>query len=767
MRILGLLAIVVLSLSACNGDGSSDDDTSSATASTAVSRYAPVAQSPSLPFPNDLFFVNTDNQSGPTQGFTVDGTLNLPDPTPGGTPLIRSLDMLDGFSTSESLYADFEGQPIDMASANDGGIRLINLETGQALVAGTDFQVVKSSVSVDDQRLLIQPLTPLASATTYAVLVTTALKTENGQAVRPSRQFRIVSSASRVGSSDNPASDLSRAQQVALEVIRQGSVRPLLTSVGAQAKDTVVAWRFTTQSIGDSLRYIADHPTPNPDHVADGGLRVEAVRFKGIKVSTGLINSDLPDTADLYQGTVDLSYYLADDDSNNRANDGQTPLKTYWKNNGVQADGRATLRGLDGERIACADIQPGQSTTGCYPQPEQRSVQSVPVLISVPNRKSPSRGRPPAAGWPVVIFQHGLTGNRTNLITIAPELANAGFVAVAIDLPLHGVMPDNPLYVPGKERTFNLDANGDGMIDASGINFFNLRNPITARDNSRQAVADLIDLAAMLRRRTITVERGRAIPINGRTPQYFGHSLGGVVGGTLLGVTDDQTIGAATLANPGGGLIRMLDGSSAFGPIFADGLGSIGIDEKSNGYQALLRLSQTVYDAGDPINYAAAAGAAHPIQMIEVVGGGNNGQNPPDLILPNAVPANVGPAAGDNANGACPATLMYTADLDTICVGAPLSGTDPMASVMGLARVTAAIPFKNNPQPAGTIVGFTSGTHRTALDPIEGGDDKDSGVDPEESALTTREMKCESAAFLAAAAAGNPNPIIPIGCSNR
>src|SRR3546814_5166859 len=45
----------------------------------------------------------------------------------------------------------------------------------------------------------------------------------------------------------------------------------------------------------------------------------------------------------------------------------------------------------------------------------------------------------PADGWPVVIFQHGITGNRTQMIAIAPALAAAGFATVAIDLPLHGL----------------------------------------------------------------------------------------------------------------------------------------------------------------------------------------------------------------------------------------------------------------------------------------------------------------------------------------
>src|SRR3546814_14235632 len=87
--------------------------------------------------------------------------------------------------------------------------------------------------------------------------------------------------------------------------------------------------------------------------------------------------------------------------------------------------------------------------------PKEQSEQTIPVLVTIPNANS---GKTiPADGWPVVIFHHGITGNRTQMIAIAPPLAAAGFAAAAIELPLPGLPPNAPWRVPGwPDRTFIL-----------------------------------------------------------------------------------------------------------------------------------------------------------------------------------------------------------------------------------------------------------------------------------------------------------------------
>ena len=102
----------------------------------------------------------------------------------------------------------------------------------------------------------------------------------------------------------------------------------------------------------------------------------------------------------------------------------------------------------------------------------------------------------------MVIFGHGLGGNRTNSLGVADAYAAAGFATVAIDFPLHGVGPDNPFYlgaIPGvNERTFDLDVNQDGIPDPSGAYALNFQEFRTSRDNLRQGVIDLSTLANSL-----------------------------------------------------------------------------------------------------------------------------------------------------------------------------------------------------------------------------------------------------------------------------
>ena len=161
-----------------------------------------------------------------------------------------------------------------------------------------------------------------------------------------------------------------------------------------------------------------------------------------------------------------------------------------------------------------------------------------------------------------MIFQHGITLNRTVMLAIADAFAQAGFAVVAIDLPLHGVTDtSSPFYQgPGSpfgnnERHFNLDNVGatgvfapDGQID-DGWEILNLQNPLNARDHIRQAVADTIALARTMP--TLDFPDGDANPdLDGSQIHYVGISLGSIISGVFLGVNTD--VGDGHVVEPGG-----------------------------------------------------------------------------------------------------------------------------------------------------------------------------------------------------------------------
>ncbi|NJN45867.1 MAG: hypothetical protein HC808_04600 [Candidatus Competibacteraceae bacterium] len=283
---------------------------------------------------------------------------------------------------------------------------------------------------------------------------------------------------------------------------------------------------------------------------------------------------------------------------------------------------------------------------------------------------------------------------------MADTLARAGFAAIAIDLPLHGITDtENPFYVEPLERTFNVDLvnneNGapgpDGMIDASGAHYINLTSFLTARDNIRQGSTDLFYLTATLP--TVDID-GDALPDFATPIRFVGHSLGAIVGTTFLAVENE--ISAATLANPGGGLTRLLLGSESIGPRILAGLMAVGLEPGTTDFEAFVNAFQQAVDSGDPINYASAAAEVHPIHMIEVVG------PPSDATIPNSVP------------------------------GAPLAGTEPLVRIMGLRSVAATTV---DDMGLRAIVRFTEGAHSSFLSPST-------------SPAATVEMQSEMASFV-------------------
>jgi len=707
-------AWVLLLLAACSGPsdpGGSDGGLKTG----AFSLFDPVAASPTVPFPFDGFF------SGAT-----DPTLNIPNAS--NAPFVTQANLQDGFSTTASIFTDLLGTVDDASLAQ--GLIVVDASTGTPLVPGQDYTVQRSPATAINplsgqsepinafrSRLLIEPLKPLKPSTRYVVVLTRALRSLDGVPAAPSELFTVVRSATPVAEQTVPALQLLNAtQKGTLEALRTGLIRPIVTQLGAigiAEPNIVLAWSFTTQSVSNTLAKLQATATAG----------AFAARNTGATLQT--FNAALPPIGNVYAGTLSLPYYLGNSGGNPQST---APISQFWQADATQPDLTKTFIG----QVPCgafvtpgSGLSPSQSTTACFPVPVKRSDEVVPVLISVPNANS---GRTmPVDGWPVVIFQHGITGNRSQMLAIAPALAQAGFAVVAIDLPLHGLAPASPLRIPGVgERTFDLDLqnNGtsapgpDGTVDSSGAWFINLSSLITSRDNLRQAVSDLIVLTRSLPS-AVLVDAGGVTDgtkFDGSKIRFLGHSLGGIVGGTLLGVNNE--IGAATLAMPGGGIAKLLDASKTFGPVIAAGLAGNGVIEGSDNYETFLRFAQTLVDSGDPINYAVSASSLHPIHMIEVIGGGTS---PSDLVVPNNAPANAGTAVNDR-----------------VIIGGFLSGTDPLYQRMGLtpnlfdgtANVLLGPAARNN------VVRFTTGDHGSILSPAA-------------SQAATVEMQKETASFLA------------------
>ena len=662
-----------------------------------------------IPFPNNLLL------SGST-----DLTLNIPvDPNAADAGPKLAMNALDGFGTTAPWSTGFSA-PID-ATSLAGNVRVFEVTlsgpggavTGvvRELASPQEFVAALAPSDTSKKTLAIVPTSPLKERTSYMAVLTNGIKDASGVGVRGSLTY-LLSAGSRPlcvgGHSTSPA--LADAQACQLEPLRQLNSSQVAAAVGAgvPAGSIALTWVATTQSITPTLRAlsaITQASPPATTHVAPTGKTL---------ASLGL---GLPPVADIYIGTIDLPYYLTAPSQS----DPTAALTKHWNATAGAYIQQCAGFGLDPTSV---------NLTACNPVPKATGTQTVPLLMTLPNAASGKTK--PAAGWPLVIFQHGITRNRTDMFAVAGTLAAQGFAVVAIDLPLHGLTStSNPFYVGNTpfgaiahERTFDLDLSNnttgapgpDGAIDSSGSYFINLTSLLTSRDNLRQGVADVMQLA----------HAASTLPnVDGSQTRFVGQSLGSITGTMVMAV--DPTIKSAVLNVPGGGIARLLDASPAFGPRIHAGLAAAGLVQGTPSYDAYFAATQTVIESGDPINYAGNGTLIDPavdgdgiknILLQEVIGSGND---LPDQVIPNSV------------------------------AGAPLSGTEPLIRALGLAPIDDDVLLTTGGLQA--VTRFLQGEHGSLLDPTD-------------YPAATVEMQGEMASFVAFGGFGvlvnNPSILKPV-----
>ncbi|WP_395679242.1 Ig-like domain-containing protein [Dokdonella sp.] len=649
-----------------------------------------------IPFPNNLLL------SG-----TTDLTLNIPvDPNAADAGPKLAMNALDGFGTTAPWSTGFSA-PIDPTSLA-GNVRVFEVTlsgpggavTGvvRELASPQEFVAALAPSDTSKKTLAIVPTRPLKERTSYMAVLTKGIKDASGVGVRGSLTYLLSSGSKPLcvgGHSTSPA--LADAQACQLEPLRQLNSSQAAAAVGAgvPAGSIALTWVATTQSITPTMRAltaITQASPPAVTHVAPTGKTL---------ADLGL---GLPPVADIAIGTIDLPYYLTAPSQS----DPTAALTKHWNATAGAYISQCAGFGLDPNSV---------NLTACNPVPKATGTQTVPLLLTYPNAASGKTK--PAAGWPLVIFQHGITRNRTDMFAIAGTLAAQGFAVVAIDLPLHGLTStSNPFYVGNTpfgaiahERTFDLDLSNnttgapgpDGTIDGSGSYFINLTSLLTSRDNLRQGAADLLQLS----------HTASTLPnVDASKISFVGQSLGSIVGTVFL--ANDPTVRAGVLSVPGGGIARLLDASPAFGPRIHAGLAAAGLVQGTPSYDAYFAATQTVIESGDPINFAGNHTLLTPrenaedplpksILVHEVIGGGDV---LPDQVIPNRV------------------------------LGAPLSGTEPLIAALGLAPITQTVLLSNNGLHG--AVRFLQGEHGSLLDPTD-------------FPAATVEMQTEMASFLVSA----------------
>jgi len=702
MRLTKLLlaATVGLTLAAC-----SDTDTNlqdSLTVDTTVDTISDLSFGDNvIPFPNNILFL--ENGVPP-----ADGTLNIPVLSADdlSDPKV-AMNALDGFSTIAPITTGFSGA-VD-ASSFAGGVKLYEVTiTGGAVISvqreltyGTEFVAALSSVDSTNSSMAILPLQPLKPKQGYMAVITNAVKSASGRPVGISGSYSLTHGANPLhtgGVSNTPLLTDEQAQQ--LEPLRQATVvaeASLNAFDGTASSDIILSWNFTTQSTSDVLEATR--------------AQVRALDPVSGFSPTAATTSPLG-AADIHIGSLTVPYYLKVSSTAASPSNDPTALGSCW--NGLGADGAGT----------CA-AGPHITQYNPVPDPLAGSTETIPMMVSIPKSVGACADGMPAGGWPVVIYQHGITTHRATMLAIADAMAGACMAVVAIDLPMHGLTgtEDNGIGdfkgLGAGERTFDLDlvtqdadeniiaAVPDGVIDSSGRHFVNLTNLLNTRDNVRQAVSDLFALVDAINEGDVTDGTNT---MDASRIYFIGHSLGSMVGTVFTALETD--VKSAVFAFGGSGLPKILDGSAAFGPSIAAGLAAEGVVKGTADYESFIGAAQTVFDAGDPGNYASDAVSNRGVLFFEIVGG--NG-SPSDLVVPNTVPD------GNDSSGTVPA---------------PLAGTDPLLALMGLTHVNTSQGAPDSTTKLNVVTRFISGEHSSLLDPAP------------DVAVTT-EIQSEAATFFA------------------
>ncbi len=616
-----------------------------------------------LPLPSDLLL----SGSG-------DLTLNIPvsDPTDVSNPL-NALNELDGWGTVSPWTATFSAT-LDPSTVVPGStVRLFQVQrqlagiavTGldRELTPGVDYVATVSGGST----VAIVPLRPLDQLTTYMAVLTDGITDTSGNNATPSQVYFIAKRTSPLvdatGASTDPLLDNATAQ--ALEPLRQltNAQELVASAAGVNGDDIILSWSATTQGVTPVLLTLRSLIQPQGSQLAPSGLDTTAIGGSG--------------DASIMIGVTNLPYYLDAPSASNPT----APLTTKW-----EAAPGAYPPPFDGFGLDPTSTK----ITFANPIPVMKSMQTVPVLVTLP--KTPM----PASGYPVTIFQHGITGNRSQALAIADTLAQIGRAMVAIDLPLHGITPDDaaaafyientPFGAIASERTFDLDlANNDtgapgpdGRVDSSGSYTINLTSLLTSRDNNRQGSADLMQLTANIS--LMDIDGDGSPDFDAGDITFVGQSLGAIVGTSFVAAEPNVT--TSVLAVPGGGITGLLLGSPTFGPAIVAGLQAAGVEPGTADFNSFVFAAQTTTDASDPINWAGTLIAAgNNVLLQEVVG---SATSPPDTVIPNSVD------------------------------GFPLSGTEPLIAAMGLAPITESVTDPNGIQG---VTRFVVGSHGSLLDP--------------------------------------------------
>ncbi|QQD20738.1 hypothetical protein GJQ54_02665 [Oceanospirillaceae bacterium ASx5O] len=380
------------------------------------------------------------------------------------------------------------------------------------------------------------------------------------------------------------------AVSVAYDAFFTAQITPIATS--EITTNVTNYWKTVSPQISESdLEGKVQYALTNGVTLVDAGGPGVNVTVPSLDDAVAAKRTVLSSQGAIYQGGLTIPNYL----SLPEAGQEDAALGSWTASNNA-----ALALGLAG---APQDVNGTTNVTYRFPFAHKLGDVTIPIMVTLPNAAACDN----PAKWPVAIYQHGITVDRTAGVLVGNALAKACVAMVAIDHVMHGVGPtsatglvfnveqvsknynpsvsataaaspfaiaragmiesdgDSPV-VNLRERHNNVgknaaqqnvdmvfkDAVGDyagaNNVGASGDLYINLMNFSRTRDAMRQTVVDLLNLSASIGAMDVNADGSHDFDTS--KVYFIGHSLGGIIGTTFVAVNNDPSVRAYNVNLP-------------------------------------------------------------------------------------------------------------------------------------------------------------------------------------------------------------------------
>ena len=512
-----------------------------------------------------------DEAEGPEGSATVD---------PGSLPA----------SEAASIADDSAALLIDLDAASPASARVpcrVSFHDDRA--AGSDTPPV---LAVIPARGIV-----LAEGHRHAVVLTTRLTADGGQTVGASKAFQqILDESPGAGASARLYADaLEKVGELVPPLADRSKIAGLTVFTTESASGELVAMRETTAALPPPALHW-DAATVAPMHAA-------LFATTPLAGYTATLDDWLGAPAKLPDGSDDP----ARDQPGGAAHHALAAIGT------AVFDAPNFLRTRPGGYADPEHATVARDALGKPQLDPTRPTAKVWITVALPLSKMPP------AGFPVVLLQHGLGGDRSFLLALADTFARQGWASVAIEASTFGARAALSSNTTDQASTFAWSksaayAGPDGFVDAPATAtalFGEFLSFSATRDQFRQSVIDLGTLGAIVA--SPQLDLGpllQAVPgakLDATRIGYVGDSFGGILGAMVAAV--DPTLRHFVLNVGGGGIVtEVLSNAPALATLVSTAGGlNFGVPrDRLDITHPLGGLLQSILDPADPLTHARA-----------------------------------------------------------------------------------------------------------------------------------------------------------------